>query len=96
VGRSAYGRAAGHAHPRAPHRGALRATAQQLGTNLFQQIDQVQTQGGTDAGEDLGRGLLAAAFDLRQVRQRHAGSLRDVLQRAALLVAQPPQHGADG
>jgi hypothetical protein len=69
------------------HRSRQRAGAQQLRADLLQQIGQWQPERPADAGQDLRGGLLAAALDFGQVRQRDAGGVGHILQGAALLMA---------
>jgi hypothetical protein len=49
-----------------------------------QQLRECQVQRAADRGEQLGRDLFAAAFELGQVRHRYPGGRCDFAQRAAL------------
>ena len=70
----------------------LGAALGQVAADLGEHVGQVHAQGVADRGQDLRRGLLAAALQLGQVRHRDPRRPGDVSQGPALPEPGPPQH----
>ena len=61
----------------------------------FEHVGQLEVERVADRGEQVGRDLLGAAFDLGEVRERDRRSIGDVGQRALLVVTLLAQHVTD-